>query len=181
MEEHEEWREIPGYPKYQASNLGRVRVASTGHVLSTRIGTRGYINANLRPVGEKARCVSVHRLVLAAFIGDAPDMQARHIDGCKSNNVVTNLAWGTWRENESDKERSGTSYYQRAARGETAKSVALAIARASRKLTEEQVREMRALYVPGVVGPASLAKRFGVAIVTADRIVKGETWRWVGP
>jgi hypothetical protein len=54
--------------------------------------------------------VRVHNLVAECFIGKRPKNKqlVRHLDNDKTNNDVTNLAYGTYLENEQDKIRHGT-------------------------------------------------------------------------
>jgi hypothetical protein len=47
------------------------------------------------------------------------------------------------------------------------------------KLTDAQVREIRDLYEPGVIGRRQLAAEFGVSASTISAIVTGKTWRWL--
>jgi hypothetical protein len=50
----------------------------------------------------------VHTLVLEAFVGPRPDgMVTRHLDGDPSNNRLSNIAYGTPRENSLDRVRHG--------------------------------------------------------------------------
>jgi hypothetical protein len=173
----ERWVPIPGFGRYEVSSLGRVRNLTTGRLLSGSPSTKGYININLQ--GEHGpRMQSLHRVVLAAFTSECADLQVRHIDGCKTNNHLDNLEWGTAKENARDKERVGTSYRCRESRGETTRQVEAVIVKAKRKLTLHDVREMRALYQPGIVGPGSLARRFGVSEATAERVLTRKSWRW---
>ena len=59
--------------------------------------------------GGKQRLINVHRLVLLAFVGPCPPgMECRHLDGCRTNNVLTNICWGTKEENHEDRRRHGT-------------------------------------------------------------------------
>lgn len=46
----------------------------------------------------------------------------------------------------------------------------------NRKLTPWQVEEIRRLYEKGIRGAPALAARFGVSILTIQRIVNGEVW-----
>jgi hypothetical protein len=64
----------------------------------------------LRRAGEKERNVTVHSLVLEAFVGPRPDgMQCRHFpDRNPTNNRVSNLSWGTPLENANDRRVHGT-------------------------------------------------------------------------
>ena len=57
--------------------------------------------------GKKS--VAVHRLVALAFHGEPePGQLVRHLDGDQTNNVPSNLAWGTMAENQLDSVRHGT-------------------------------------------------------------------------
>lgn len=51
----------------------------------------------------------MHRLVLSAFVGPAPEgMEALHRDGSRANNRIANLAWGTHAQNQRDQLAHGT-------------------------------------------------------------------------
>jgi hypothetical protein len=45
------------------------------------------------------------------------------------------------------------------------------------KLTTEQVLEMKRLYAPGKFGAMRIGKMFGVSEATAQRIIKGTSWK----
>lgn len=49
------------------------------------------------------------------------------------------------------------------------------------KLTEEDVRSIRARYVPRRVGSRELAREFGVSPPTILRAVHNKTWRHLSP
>lgn len=104
----EAWKPIPGYGmRFEASSLGRIRVASTGRILSQR-QPRGYPTVSIHHSGRGA--TRVHRLVAAAFHGPCPDgMEVRHLDGVRTNNTPSNLAYGTHLENLQDTVRHGTA------------------------------------------------------------------------
>lgn len=100
-ERAERWKVIPEYPKYEASNCGRIRhINGSPRKLHK---TAGYLYVGLRNEG-KYRNLRVHRLVASAFI---PNPEGRpcvnHIDGDKTNNYVSNLEWNTASENENHK------------------------------------------------------------------------------
>lgn len=111
----EEWRIIPEFPDYEASNIGRVRRAvpckcvPAGRLMSCYLGVNGYMRVGLTRNG-KQEVVPVHRLVLMAFVGPPPSEahQCAHFDGVRTNNVLSNLRWATPFENERDKDRHGT-------------------------------------------------------------------------
>lgn len=95
--------------------------------VSSRVGWRGYAERRLTTFPNShgylrvrmvvhGRRVSrfVHKLVASAFLGQGPQgCQVRHLDGNKLNNAVTNLAWGTAKDNAEDRAAHG-----RTSRGE---------------------------------------------------------------
>jgi hypothetical protein len=92
----EKWKVVPGYPRYEASSLGRIRLLKTGRLLSINLGSTAYPRVVTFP---GRRCVHVHRMVAAAFYGDHPGLTVNHKDGVKNNNRVENLEWVTVGEN----------------------------------------------------------------------------------
>lgn len=175
----EEWRPVVGWEGlYEVSSLGRVR--SLPRVVTGRDGVvqrvpgrirkapvlrNGYPHVSLcsRPEG-RLKVAAVHRLVAAAFIGPRPDgCETRHLDGDKTNNVLSNLAYGTVAENQADRVLHGTSN-----RGTRCGSA---------KLTEDDVREIRARAASET--RAALASAFGVTSSCIDNVVRRTTWRWL--
>jgi len=121
MEEYFEactaWRDIPGHEgRYQASNAGGIRsvFGQAPQVKRQRLH-KGYLHVALR-VPQKAGparevTASVHRLVALAFIpNDSPDKAlVLHGNGNRTDNCVSNLRWGTHKENYADAVRHGTA------------------------------------------------------------------------
>lgn len=101
MAEIEVWKEIPAYPNYKVSNLGRVYSAcKSGRVLKTGIQSQGYAQVCLCKGGIKST-YRLHILICRAFKGEPPNdsYQVNHKDGNKLNNVATNLEWVTGSDN----------------------------------------------------------------------------------
>lgn len=96
----EEWRPVVGFPRYEVSNLGRLRsrIRTTDWaILATFATSKGYRRIALcREDGSKQK-FRVHRLVLEAFVGPCPPgMECRHFpDNDTANNRLTNLGWAT--------------------------------------------------------------------------------------
>lgn len=108
-----EWREIAGYDgQYVVSDAGQVMSLkrTPGQILHTfPHTTRGYIQVTLHHLGKRQTRV-MHRLVAETFLRDSYFIGAvvRHLDGIPANNHVSNLAWGTQRDNIHDMLRHGT-------------------------------------------------------------------------
>lgn len=107
------WKPIKGYEGlYEVSNLGNVKgLAKTvrckdnalrtvrERVLKPQMNERGYLFVSLY---KNKKCIhaKIHRLVAQAFIPNEEEKKCvNHIDGDKTNNVVTNLEWCTHSEN----------------------------------------------------------------------------------
>lgn len=99
---------------YEVSDSGKVFSVGSNwrgygrRELQQTLNSYGYPSVRLTINGKRKRIV-VHKLVAIAFIGPNPcgAMQIRHIDGDKTNNHVSNLAWGTARENADDRNCHG--------------------------------------------------------------------------
>jgi len=101
----EEWKEIPNYDgRYQASNIGRLRALNfkrTGKegILTPTKSHKGYLRVLLTKNG-KVKSYPVHRLILAAFIGESK-LLVDHINGVPDDNRIENLRYCTNRQNMS--------------------------------------------------------------------------------
>ena len=119
------WKPVLNYEElYEVSDLGRVR-----RIKATPIGTEppiGWVNdevgrvvryLSIKTIGRdyeyvclskdgKAKNRYVHLLMLEAFVGPRPGekykIEGRHLDGNSTNNHLSNLKWGTKKENSLD-------------------------------------------------------------------------------
>lgn len=98
-----EWRDVVGYEGlYEVSSDGQVRNKRTLHVLGQYKNNTGYYNVSLygAPPRVKQKSYLVHRLVAMAFIDNTTNLsEIDHIDGCCTNNNVSNLRWCTRTDN----------------------------------------------------------------------------------
>lgn len=98
---------IPSAPGYWIDEDGEV-YNHRGRRIAQQVTDKGYCRVHLQINGE-TKSKSVHSLVAEVFIGPRPKgFQIRHLDGRKTNNSPSNLAYGTAAENEADKELHGT-------------------------------------------------------------------------
>lgn len=115
-----EWRAIPGWEHYQASDQGEIKslgrwrqsVRYKDHMMWWKeriLKPQRHKNGWLRVTLTGHKSTRVHRLVALAFFGPAPFTGAvvRHLDDNPRNNVPDNLRWGTQKENVHDAQRNG--------------------------------------------------------------------------
>ena len=107
----ETWETIPGFSKYEAGDLGRVRSARTGNVLATRPSNSGYLLVKLYDDNGKQQTKTVHGLVLLTFAGPRPDGQEtlHGPGGPLDNRWPENIRYGTKPENAADRAAAGTA------------------------------------------------------------------------
>lgn len=95
----EQWKIVKQNPKYEVSNLGRVRNVKTREFKSTSLNKEGYVRVSLWDDG-KSTSVAVHRLVAEAFIENPENKPlVNHKDSVRHNNMYFNLEWVTHSEN----------------------------------------------------------------------------------
>lgn len=102
---------VPGYPGWFATFVGQIVrfcVRRLRWVVAKRATPSDSGYERVVVYGRKVR---LHRLVLLAYAGPPPSPRhhGAHLDGDKSNNLPTNLAWKTPEENEADKRAHGTA------------------------------------------------------------------------
>jgi hypothetical protein len=164
----EVWKEIPGYEgQYAVSNKGRVkslerRVRLVAHGVETtrlvgeRILRPGKMNAGHVSVAlGKGNSKQVHQLVLLAFRGPCPaGKESRHLNDIPDDNRLTNLRYGTRRQNMLDKIRNGRH-----------------------TLTYEQAEEIRLAVKTAKHGDKKkLAEKYGVRQCTISDILAGRSY-----
>ncbi len=177
--ENEQWKAVPGYEGlYEVSTLGRVKRMRTV-VRGPHGSLQGCPECVLTPsfsgpyptvklcrdgTGSTYR---LHLLVLTAFIGPRPEgMEARHFpDRDKRNNCLSNLQWGTKKENAADKEVQGQSQ-----RG---------ILNHQSKLSEEDVRNIRRLAEQGLLPQTAIAAMYGIRQQQVSRLLRRKRWSHV--
>jgi hypothetical protein len=111
----ETWKPVVGYEGlYEVSNAGRVRSIPrrVNFGPSSRLSPQTILRPRTIPSGHqtvsiykdrKRKTAKVHRLVLEAFVGPAPEgMECCHNNGIASDNRVENLRWDTASANRRD-------------------------------------------------------------------------------
>ena len=190
-------RPIPGYTGYFADSEGYIwsNLRNRWHRFSLHFSTKGYPIVRVLRNGT-AVTKAVHHLVALAFYGEPePGQQIRHLNGTRTDNRPSNLAWGTAQENAQDRSRHGRAYRpvgelnphrrfpERTARGARS-PVSLhpesyrGTRNGSSKLTESAVLEIRDLLASGV-SQTVVAAQFGVRQASVSAIARGKSWAWL--
>ncbi len=152
---------IPHFPKYYVLATGHVVSfhGKTPLVLSPGVDAKGYCGVTLRNGRSASRVTRVHRLVAEAFISNPFGLPCvRHLDRNPQNNSCSNLAWGTYIDNENDKIAHGT--YDLRKNG---------------KLSVDDRSEILALYRSGQ-SQKDIANAYSVSRPTINRFINGITW-----
>jgi hypothetical protein len=142
----------PGTPR----RAGRLR----GNMLKCfRRKRGGYLTLKSRGWDGVEHTLSVHRLVLEAFVGPCPEgMEACHRDRDVTNNHISNLRWDTPKANAADRRRHKTQ---------------------PTRLVESDVQEIRALF--GIVSQRKIGLYYGVSAGAISGVVYHTNWAWLAP
>ena len=158
----ERWRQAPGYPDYDVSDLGRVRSWKAGSrpkLMKQRPGSDGYPRVTLQNAKGEKKVERTHLLVARAFLGPARGRLVRHKSTSYSPKL-SNLEYGSYMDNHKDKYRDGTDQRgEKNSQAELIRKHAKQIYRLKGKKTQREI-----------------AERFGVSRQAVSDIHRGITW-----
>lgn len=191
--EKEKWLPVVGYEGlYDISTFGRIRsyqfsgkmpksgMRKIPKVLNAKVESNGYRRASLYK-NKKVSYVQLSRLVATAFLENKNNYPVvNHLDGCKSNDVVTNLEWCTASENVLHAFRTGLrkspDSAERKKRSDGLKkawkSWENGVYKGSSKLSKEQVLSIRNDKRKQV----DIAKAFSISQGAVSRIKTRSVW-----
>ncbi len=154
---------IPNFIDYAADEEGNIWSLKCGKIKKLRLALSRYGYLRVLLCGHSGhKFVAVHRMVLLAFRGEGlPGQECRHIDGNRVNNRISNLAWGTKKENCADRVIHGTA--------------PIGSRNGNCKLNDSDVLEIISLLKSGN-SLASIGRKFGVNKTLIHKIKKGENW-----
>lgn len=92
------WVEVKHNRNYLISIKGEVFSKHTEKEIAHNLRADGYVTVNLWQ-NNKGKVHYLHRLLLEHFSSEKPQDTVNHIDGNKSNNVLSNLEWMSYRDN----------------------------------------------------------------------------------
>jgi NUMOD4 motif-containing protein/HNH endonuclease len=158
----EVWLPIENCPKYEVSNMGRIRNSVTKRIRKIQVGGNGYCQFGVYCDDKKAvKTMAVHRAVAKAFIPNANNKpMINHKNSVRTDNRVENIEWVNGSENCLHAYKNGNIA---ACRG---------VGNPHNKLTEKQVIEIYG----SNEGRKDLAERYGVTISSIDKIRYGIYW-----
>lgn len=176
MESSEEWRDIPTYEgRYMVSSEGRVkslpkevvdpdgRVRKYGERILKLLPTNkyGHLKVGLYLDGVQKEFL-VHRLVLTSFVRPPkPGEECLHNNGVPKDNRLSNLRWGTSKENSDDCARHGK------------------IANGDRLPQTKLCKEDVTLIIKSELPNKELSEMFGVSARHIRSIKSGKYWKWL--
>lgn len=153
----EVWKPIPGWPRYEVSDQGRIR-----RLLKLQ-RNNGYPSIILS-INRIWKSFRLHTLVAMAFLGPRPDDHVvNHKDADRDNNWLRNLEYVTQKENLIHAEKLGLITYRWGIP----------------KLSEEKVLAIRAAHDGSKKSLTVLANQFGVSEMAVKNIVRRKTWRTI--
>lgn len=161
----EMWVGIDGWP-YEVSDMGSVRNARTGYVLSPAVTSGGYTKVTLRE-GSRVRQADIHTLVAVGFLGAYPDgMEVNHKNGNKPDNRSANLEYVTPKQNIAHAYETGL------------RKGWPGVTNPSAKLNDNLVRRIHERLMDGYT-TSSIATDYGVSRACIWKIQTGRSWPWI--
>lgn len=165
-------KDIPGFEgKYAATRDGRIwsypkkndmgyGTNHNGRFLTPINVGRGYFRVSLGRTSSKL----IHRLVAETYLLNPNKLRTvNHKNGIKTDNRVKNLEWTSHKENMNHAIITGLYDLK----GEK---------HPNSKLSEDDVREIRARYIRGKVFQKEIAALFGVHTALVSQIVNNRIW-----
>ena len=167
------WKVIPGFNRYEASNLGNIRTLNWKNsgrtvVMKPAISKKGYLTTVMLNNEGKYKNVKIHRMVAFAFLGVPDDMSltVNHKNHIKDDNRPENLEYMTALDNARDAWDNGLQKWHGENNGFS-------------KLTEKQVLEIREKFIPFKYPKKQLALEYGVSVGAIKNILLGRSWSWL--
>jgi hypothetical protein len=174
----ENWKRIPGYSLYEASDLGKIKTFNwknkkTEAIMKPSIDGSGYLRTMLKRDSDgEIHTIKVHRIIGITFIPNPNNKpQINHKNGIRTDNRVINLEWVNNSENIKDSFAKG-------------RSSNLGSKNPCATLTEEQVMEIRKNYVygrktakKGDITKRQIAEKYGTSFNVIKLLIQKRSWK----
>jgi hypothetical protein len=150
---------------YLVTEDGKIWSEKRKKFLSACDNGTGYMNVVIS-IDSKFKHKYVHRLVAEVYLENPNNYpHINHIDNNRYNNHVSNLEWSNYQLNSDHKVKQ-----KRHPHG---------ITNGQSKLTEEQVLEIRKVYVRGEISYKQLGKIYGVDASLIGYIINRKWWKHI--
>jgi hypothetical protein len=160
------WKKIPGFSDYDVSSSGDIRSHKRSgdnksyRMMKLRVGSDGYPRVTLQDDAGVKRVRRVHLVVASAFLGPSKGKIVRHKNGNLQDYRLSNLEYGTQKENSKDRYYHGTH-------GVGSKN-------SQALITESEAKAIMKL--KGVQTQVDIARSFGISRQAVSDIHRGKTW-----
>ena len=156
---------VRGFPNYYLTSWGTIYSNISNKFLTPCINSGGYYLVVLVK-NKKHYSRFIHTLVLEAYRGKRPKgMCCRHLNGNKLDNKISNLRWGTYKENSGDEIRLGKSK-----RGDK---------NGMAKLKEQDVRYIIYLWRTKLFKYKEIAAIYNISIGCLKSILSKHNWKHI--
>ena len=146
------FKPIPTLPLYEINEDGVVRNKETLHIKKPNL-CLNYPRYSFW-VDGKSTPIALHILLMTTFVGPSNGQVVRHLDGDPTNNCLSNLAYGSYTDNQLDTVAHG---------------------RTNQKMTIRKVKVLRGLADCGFTRKR-LMKIFNLGYSSVCRIINRQTW-----
>jgi hypothetical protein len=159
---------------YYATPDGRVFDWKCKEIVGTPLPAYGHLRMTVYADGVAERSwgsVLKHRFIAYFFLGDEifNHRLIRHLNGVPTDNRIENLKPGSYEENRADIPFEKIS-------GPAKKNAHIMIER-NRKISNDEILEMRSIYKAGGISYKSLAELYDISTMTAYRAVVKQSWK----
>jgi len=135
-------------------------VYGDGKLKKTWVDNNGYVRIYFK---EGQKIYYLHRVIAKAFVPNPKNLpQVNHLNGNKEDNRAENLEW-------CDCSHNIKHAYDNGLYNKKLKNI--------RKLTNEQVREIKEKYIPNEYSYRKLSKEYKVAHMTISEIIKNNLYK----
>ena len=158
-------KSLPRYITYQRKGKG-LSAYCPGKILRPRYTKDRYLGLVISHNGSN-ETIRIHRAVAQAFIPNSLNLPIiNHKDGNKSNNVIANLEWTTYKENTAHAYRNGlaTNYGSN---------------HYLSKLRESDVLQIREIYLSKKLYQKEIARMFNVCPSLISYIISNKRWKHI--